>query len=276
MEVPSMNRRGQTQKGQFEVQTGMAFTMPALKTILPNGEYIEAQKHPWLIVNTDDDFIEIVMCTTLWSDKENKHRSNKLKYENVTDITNPCPPLDPPNERGSLVMLDTFTTFPKKLLFTHNLQICNTNTKHRNFTTEERKALCLNENEIKYIYQDICEYINKNPDYIYDQFGCYEITDTIYEIQHGIKPNNKNIINTYNQQFAWKHIKPANPYAVYPFEDQMYDYEKQDDKLIKIAKLKKQAHNNKKALHKKREQQAKEKFGNIPTNNPNTGLGLGE
>ena len=99
-----MNRRGQTQKGQFEVQTGMAFTMPALKTILPNGEYIEAQKHPWLIVNTDDDFIEIVMCTTLWSDKENKHRSNKLKYENVTDITNPCPPLDPPNERGSLVM----------------------------------------------------------------------------------------------------------------------------------------------------------------------------
>ena len=51
----------------------------------------------------------------------------------------------------------------------------------------------------------------------------------------------------------------------------MHDYEKQDPELVKIARLKKQA-----IQKQKRKQQAKEKFGNIPTNNPNTGLGLGE
>lgn len=93
-----MGRHGTKQKGQFNVQPGMVFTMPNMTNILPNGYDIGANEHPWLIVNTHDDYVEIVMCSTLYSNQENKHRMNSLQYENVTDITNACPPMDPPCE----------------------------------------------------------------------------------------------------------------------------------------------------------------------------------
>ncbi len=277
-----MTRQGQKQNGQFDVQPGMVFTMPRLEQIHPNGHRINAGEHPWLIVNTDDYYVEIVMCTTLESDKENKHRWNRLNYDNTTDITHPCPPMDRPEVRTSMVSLDTFMVLPKKELFFHTIKICNENTKERNFTTEKTKSLCLNQKDLKYIRKELMQYVNHNPQNNYDPYGCYAANDFFYDMQHGFTNPNKKTQQSYEKQFGWKHMKKAEKYAVYPFEDQMHDYEKDDYELLKIARLKKYGSKqrqprppqaNQKSLKEGKGKQAENLLGHIKPKNPDDGLG---
>ena len=265
-----MARKGQKQKGQFDVKPGMVFTMPNMSDI--SRKYgVGANEHPWLVLKTYDDYVEVVMCSTLWSNKENKHRTSSLDHENTTDIVNPCPPMDRPQVRMSKVSLDTFTYIKKKDLFSNQLQIWNNNTPKRNFTTENTNALCLNQNELSNLRKEVLQYLLKHPEINYDPWKCEESENNLYNLKDGF-PVPKNFTKeSYDKQFGWQHLPKADWKAIYPFEDQMHDYEKQDPELVKIARLKKQA-----IQKQKRKQQAKEKFGNIPTNNPNTGLGLGE
>lgn len=252
-----MPRKGIKQKGQFNIQSGMAFTMSDMPDICKKYN-IGAEQHPWLILRTEDDYVEIIMCSTLWSNKEDKHNYRALSYDNTTDITNTCPPLDRTNIRGTKVSFDTFMMLKKKDLFSHEIKICNENTPTRNFTTEGLKSLCLSQNDRKNIRKETLEYTVRHPEFNYDPYNCENAKELLTEKE-------------YQKQFGWQHIKPANPYAIYPFEDQMYDYEKQDPELVKIARLKKQA-----IQKQKRKQQADDKFGHIQANSPNTELGLGE
>lgn len=234
-----MNRRGTKQTGKFDVQAGMVFTMPELKNIHPKKTEIQADKHPWLIANTYEDYVEIVMCTTLGSDIEDKHRFDKLDFDDTTDILHPCPPMDPPNTRTSGVSLDTAMLLPKRTLFTHAIHILNESTPKRNFTTEGTKSLCLNAKDLRNIQSEIFDYQRKNPQHIYDPFECEEHEAMLYDLEDGLPVPDWFSKEYYDQQFAWRHLPKADWKAVYPFEDQMHDYEKSDPKLLNIARLKK-------------------------------------
>ena len=62
-------RKGTKQTGKFQIQEGMAFTMPSMKQLHTDGVKIKADIHPWLIVNKFEDYVEIVMCTKLSSNE---------------------------------------------------------------------------------------------------------------------------------------------------------------------------------------------------------------
>lgn len=278
-----MSRKGTYQTGVFNVRPGMVFTMPDME-ILHSKPDIDADTHPWLVLQVFDDYIETVMCSTLECKTEDKHRTNDLKYDNVTDLTNPCPPMDRPEVRTGKVSLDTAIFLPKKELFSHKIKIWNENTPTRNFTTEGLKSLCMNKKEIDFIREEIRTYQKEYKETWYDPFHCEDSEEYIGNLELNLPVPDGFTKETYDKRFGWQHLPKANTYAVYPFEDQMYDYEKQDPELIKIARKKKElidkrnnsVHNNKKSSNKKRGQQAENKFGHISTNNPNTGLGLGE
>lgn len=266
-----MTRTGINQIGQFEVQTGMVFTMPEMINLHPKGIEINANSHPWIITNNYNDYIEVVMCTTLSSTTEKKHRYNQLNQDNKTDILQPCPPMDRPEIRTSSVSLDTAMLLKKQDLFSNTLKIWNNNTPNCNFTTHKEKSLCLQKPDITNLQNELREYQHNHKETPFDPDCCEEQEAFLYDLEDGLPVPKGFTKESYNKQFGWQHIKPANPYAVYPFEDQMYDYEKQDPELVKIARLKKQA-----IQKQKRKQQADDKFGHIQTNSPDTELGLGE
>ena len=258
-----MTRQGIWQTGKFDIKTGMVFTMPDMPNIFKDKKETGTDIHPWLVLNTKNDYVEIIMCSTLISNKENKHRIFTFNDENETDITNPCPPMDKPEDRTSKVSFDTFRIIPKKELFSHKIKICNNSTKTRNLATEGLQALCLNNNDVKFIRKETMEFIYDHPLYNYDPFKCEKQSELLYDLQHNYPVPKGFTQQSYDKQFAWQHIKPAYKYAVYPFEDQMYDYEKNDPNLLKIAKAKKQY------IRQQRIQQAQNVSPNTATNQAN-------
>lgn len=265
-----MARKGTWQQGKFNVKQGMVFTMPDMEILHPKPD-IDAYNHPWIILNIFNDYIETVMGSTLISNIENKHRMDDFKYDDIVDIQNSCPPMDKPEKRIGKVSLDTAIFLPKKELFSHKIKIWNEPTKERNFTTENLQSLCMNKREINIICDEIRIYQKKYKQTWYDPFNCQDSEEYIGSLNMHLPVPEGFTREAYDKQFGWKHLPKADWKAIYPFEDQMYDYEKQDPELVKIAKLKKQA-----IQKQKRKQQADDKFGHIQANNPDTGLGLGE
>lgn len=238
-----MARKGSKQKGKFDVKTGMVFTMPDMKHLHPNGDEIDAGIHPWLITNVMDSYIEMIMCTTINCNKEDKHRMSTLS-NNKTDITNPCPPMDSPKIRTSGVSLNTFFILPKKELFSYPLQIWTENTPGNNFKTNGLNSLCLNEEDLKYIQDEISEYISHNSLLIYDKFGIEEASCELEDAIADKSPDLPKIKADYEREYGWQHLKDANPYAVYPYPDQLFEWEKDDTKLVKSAQEKRRRYQN--------------------------------
>lgn len=229
-------RTGRNQKGVFNIQAGMAFIMPDMGELLEEGQDIEAYRHPWLILGKSDDYVEIVMCTTLSSNIEGKHNSHKLDFEDVTDIINSCPPLDAMRERINGVSMDTYKYFPKKELFSHTLRICNRNTPQRNFQTEGFKSLCLDERTLKNLRTEVRERALKSKDCKNDPFRCYEAEGYLDDLEFGEAVPEWFTRDWYRKNFGWEHIKSVNPNKVYPCEKDMAPYEKQDKKLVEIVR----------------------------------------
>lgn len=249
-----MARKGSKQKGKFDIKAGMVFTMPDMKHLHPNGNEIDAGIHPWLITNVMNNYIEIIMCTTITCNKEDKHRINNLSNDK-TDITNPCPPMDSPKIRTSGVSLNTFFILPKKELFSHPLQIQTENTPGNNFKTNGFNSLCLNAKDLKYIQDEISEYISHNSSLIYDKFG---IEEASYELEDAIADNNPDLPKIkadYEREYGWQHLKDANPYAIYPYPDQLFEWEKNDTELVKKAQKKKQEYQNRQNPNSKQTKQ---------------------
>lgn len=218
-------RKGKIQKGQFSVQPGMAFTMKALGRLLPADRDFGAGIHPWLITRVDDNYVEAVMCATLTDSHEGKYRINKLlEHDDVSDITNPCPPMNKGDKRTSYMSLDTFKAIPKKVLFSHDLALLNTNTRQRNFATEGMQSLCLDPDEMKAIRKEILQYSSHIPEHEMDPFG---VVKADYELYDGEYDEDE-----FQKQFGWQDIRAANPLAPYPFEKDMEPYEKCDKKLV--------------------------------------------
>lgn len=277
-----MARKGNRQTGKFNIQEGMVLSMPDLKFIHPRGPKIQAHEHPWLIVNIYRDYIEIVMCTTLSSNNENKHRFNQLYHDNKTDILHPCPPMDRPEIRTSGVSLDTAILLPKKELFSHPIYIWNENTPKINFTTDRLKSLCLCKSDLKNIRNELVEYQLNHKGSVYDPFDCKQQEDYLLNLEDGYHVPKGFTKQAYEKQFGWEHIKEADKLAVYPFEDQMHDYEKADPELLKIARQKKynskprqskQPQVNQKLPEEDRIKQAEELLNYVMTKSPNTNTG---
>ena len=168
-------RTGRTQKGRFDIHPGMCFIMHDMDDLASCGLEQMPGNHPWLVTSVDDDYVEIVMCSTLISDNEDKYRLYSLEYENVTDISNGCPPMD--EYRMSKVSMDTFMLLPKKELFSHSLRLLNNNTANCNFTTHGMESLCLCETSLNGIRKDINQYLADHPEYDYDPFQCIASSD---------------------------------------------------------------------------------------------------
>lgn len=224
-------RLGKTQKGRFDVESGMAFRMHDLKDILSEDEKCKADKHPWLITKVYDNYVEIVMCTTLTENSENKHRLYELNHDNLEDIPNPCPPMDPNSQRQQAFCKDKFRILPKKELFSHKLQILNQNNPYRNFETEDRKSLCLDEEMLKFIRKQCLAYSSNLSDMEMDPFGVLEAEYKLADIPEGTKELAK-AQKEFNKKYGWSYLKQADTRAVYPFEDQMNPYEENDKVLL--------------------------------------------
>lgn len=231
-------RTGVFQKGQFNIKSGMIFIMPDLDVMRKRPDDINAGSHPWLITQVYDDYIEIVMCTTTSSKTENKHRLNQLYHDNKTDISHPCPPMDRPKDRIQSVSLDTAMLFPKKELFSHKIKLCNENTEKYNLATHGMDALCLRKTDVKYIQDELFQYQKNHRKLTHDPYDCEEQESYLYDLEEGYTVPDWFTKEKYDQQFTWKHLPKADWKAVYPFEDQMHDYEKNDPELQRIAALK--------------------------------------
>lgn len=225
-------RTGKGQKGQFNVREGMAFVMEDMEGLLPNGSYIRAGQHPWLITMVDKDFVEVVMCSTLSNDSEGKHRMNILDFENTVDIRNGCPPMSSPKVMINVVSVDTAMSFPKKELFSHRLRILNENTETRNFATEGPGSLCLDKKELDIVRNMINSYISNHQGYDTDLFGIEEAEENLFNLLDG-EPVPKGFTEqAYRDRFEWEHLPKADHKAVYPAESKMHSYEKDDAKLL--------------------------------------------
>lgn len=226
-------RTGKYQKGQFNVMSGMAFVMPDLDEVLPDGQSYEAGRHPWIITRVDDYYVEMVMCSTLSNNHENKHRMNVLlEKPNVSDISKTCPPMDPPNECMSCMSMDKFKIFPKVQLFSHDLRLLNNNTVDRNFKTEGMESLCIDSDELKFIRKELLKYSVDIPEFKMDPFGYFEAEDCWCGIQEGEPVLDNFTEESFMERFDWTHIKQADPLAIYPTEDKLNEFEKEDKKLI--------------------------------------------
>ena len=256
-----MTRTGTFQKGQFNVKNGMVFLMPELKILDKRSQMLQSDTHPWLITQVYDDYIEMVMCTTTTSNIENKHRIHRLNYDNQTDIRHPCPPMDKPEIRIQSVSLDTAMLLPKKELFSHKIKLCNESTEKYNLATHGMDALCLRKTDLSYIRKELAAYQKDHRQLTYDPFLCEDQESYLYDLEEGYTVPDWFTKEKYNQQFAWKHLPKADWKAVYPFKDQMHDYEKQYDSLLEIAELKsgKSKNRNKTQLpHTERVRKAKQ------------------
>ncbi len=222
-------RTGKPQKGRFSVEPGMAFRMKDLDEMLPNGKEFGAGNHPWLITRVDDNYVEMVMCRTLASSIESKHVMHKLDFDDVEDITNPCPPMESGQGRTQAFCMDKFRIFPKKELFTHKLSILNDNNKKRNFETEGHESLCMDQESLKYIRKKCLAYSHNLPEYMIDPYG---IQDAEYALEDTPDDELEAVQRVFNDKYGWSAIRQADTRAVYPFEDQMRPYEEADKVLV--------------------------------------------
>lgn len=230
-------RTGVKQTGQFHIREGMAFVMQDMRFLAPNGRDINAGAHPWLITSVDEDSVEIVMCTTLKNDHEGKDRMYKLDRDDTIDLQDACPPLDNSEKMVNGLSLSTAFVFPKRQLFTHKLRLLNENTEERNFSTEQKKSLCMSEKELKFIRDDLNEYVrNHKGGEMPDPFHCQEMRGHLEDLEAGYPVPDGFTAKAYDSQFGWKRIKKADPRAVYPKESQMHVYELQNQKVLEIVR----------------------------------------
>lgn len=229
-------RTGRTQKGRFDIHPGMCFTMHDMDDLASCGLEQMPGNHPWLVTSVDDDYVEIVMCSTLISDNEDKYRLYSLEYKNVTDISNGCPPMD--EHRMSKASMDTFMLLPKKELFSHSLRLLNNNTANCNFTTHGMESLCLCETSLNGIRKDINQYLADHPEYDYDPFQCIASSDYMWQLE------NDEIMDVpagftkevYEKVFGWENIKEADKQAVYPKETQLHPYEACNEYMVRLIR----------------------------------------
>lgn len=223
-------RTGRFQKGRFDVKAGMAFVMPDLNDMSPT---IGARKnvnmggHPQIILAVHDNYVETIMSSTLSCASEGKHRLYQLENDNVSDIVHPCPPMDPSNERMSLVSFDTFRLIPKHVLFEHRMQILNATTPKRNFATEGLDALCMDVAECKNIRKEALRYACDRMEE--DEYDPYHIQRAEEDLDDGIITENE-----FDNRFGWKKMKSADELALYPEKNDLFPHEKTDKKLIHI------------------------------------------
>lgn len=233
-----MERKGTFQKGQFNVKSGMVFIMPTFHELNDQMKRDIVDTHPWLITQVYDDYIETIMCTTTLSNEENKHRLDRLDYDDKTDIRHPCPPMNRPEIRMQSISLNTAILIPKKELFSHKIKLCNESTEKYNLATHGMDALCLRKTNLSYIRKELAAYQKNHRQLVYDPFMCEDQESYLYDLEYDIQVPDWFTKEKYDQQFAWKHLPKADWKAVHPFKDQMHDYEKQYDSLLEIAELK--------------------------------------
>lgn len=218
------------------MQPGMAFVMSDMDNLAPYGPERMAGNHPWLVTAVDDDYVEIVMCSTVLSAKEDKYRLYSLEYDNVSDIPNACPPLD--SDRMSKASLDTFMLLPKKELFSHTLMLCNNNTEACNFNTRGMDSLCLNSVSLRGVQKDINQYLAEHPEYEYDPFACIENSDYMWQLENDEVMNVPKMFTkeAYEKVFGWKTMDEADKSAVYPTEKRLHPYEIANSYMMKIIR----------------------------------------
>ena len=225
-------RTGKSQIGKFSITEGMAFIMEDMETLSPYGRDIGGGSHPWLVTMEDTNVVEVVMCTTLSSRSQNKHRINNLDHDGLVDLPTGCPPMDPPSARLNAVSLDTVMLLPKKELFTHKLKLLNENTERRNFTTEGYQSLRVSENELKLVQDSLNEYLNRFGGMSPDPFGYQDAENNLWDLYKGRKVPNGFTEQSYKDKFDWEFLPEADPKAAYPAESKMHDYEKNDANLL--------------------------------------------
>lgn len=226
-------RTGKFQNGRFDVQPGMAFMMPSM-SVLYKGKYEKrAGEHPWLITAVNDDSIEIVMCSTLKFDKEDKYRLYSLAYDDA-DIHDGCPPME--NGRTSRASLDTFMVLPKKDFFTHDLKLLNDNTAVCNFRTKGMESLCMSDKMINYLCAEINEYLADHSAYDYDPYQCMYSENCLLDLEDGLPVPEGFTEQAYRERYGWEDLPEADPYAAYPFEDTMHPYERNDHVMLKLVR----------------------------------------
>lgn len=229
-------RTGKGQRGRFDVLEGMAFMMDDMEDIAPKGVDIDAGNHPWLVTMVDDDVVEVVMCTTLSNDKTGKHRMQKLHHDNVTDLPTGCPPMDPPSVRLNAVSLDTVMVLPKKELFTRRLRLLNENTEEHNFSTKGIESLCLPDNELNLVRNELNEYLSKPGNLCADPFGYEEAENNLWAMYRN-EPIPKGFTEqSFKDKFDWQFLPKSDKRAMYPAESRMHTYEKNDVELLRLVK----------------------------------------
>lgn len=227
-------RTGRKQTGQFDVQPGMAFIMKDMNDLIPWRAERSPGNNPWLVTTVDDDYVEVVMCSLMPPQYDNKHRYNSLRHDDVTDIQNGCPPIS--NDRDIKASLSTFMVFPKKELFSHQLSLLNDNTKMRNFQREGTKSLCISEDVLNNIRDEINEYMADHSKYNCDPFKCMEMADYQFELENGGDVPQWFTKHTYEMELGWNNLPSADMSAAYPFEDQMHPYEQADKDMVQTVR----------------------------------------
>lgn len=113
-------------KGYFPTPPGTCFIMPDLP--LANGDYPPGGRngHPFVVITDGDEYVECVMTVTNRCAAEGKDRNWKLfELENMTEIREPCPPMDPRRIREQSVDVQSLVTVPKKVLYeSTDVRIC--------------------------------------------------------------------------------------------------------------------------------------------------------
>lgn len=227
-------RTGIEQRGKFDIRQGMAFQMKDLNHILKDGRSYGAGVHPWLITKVEENYVEAVMCITLTGN--GKHRMFKTDYDDIEDVVNHCPPMDPKSDHTSGINKGKFIMFPKKELFGHELKILNGNTKERNFATEGYDSLCMDKKSVRFIRSKCLEYSMSHPDIDIDPFGIQKVQEMLDDLEDGYPVPKGFSKDGFQKKYGWEHIEDADPNAVYPKEEEMAWYEKKDEKLLSIVR----------------------------------------
>ena len=97
-------------------------------------DYESYDLHPWLIISSTDETVDVVLCSTLEKKAENKHRFFKMMNQDwKTELLKPHPPMEPNvgvNGRRQVVDVSSVMTIPKTALFKDELlEVCNSGGK---------------------------------------------------------------------------------------------------------------------------------------------------
>lgn len=125
-----MYTRPHAQGTSFPTPPGTCFTAPAMP--MPGGPAHagrEPNLHPFLVIAETETHVQCLMCRTLYSAGENKdklHQLDRYRRENgLTVIRNPCPPMDPNDQRIQGVVLQPPVLVPKAVLYDMaDLRVC--------------------------------------------------------------------------------------------------------------------------------------------------------